>query len=49
MTSSWELAAVRCRGRGRPAAGLETLWEQIASSFPGFQEGFRHKMHGSTS
>jgi NAD(P)-dependent dehydrogenase (short-subunit alcohol dehydrogenase family) len=44
-TSSWELArqydVVDADGR-RPDA--EALWDTIASSFPGFQEGFRREM-----
>jgi NAD(P)-dependent dehydrogenase (short-subunit alcohol dehydrogenase family) len=46
VTSSWELArqygVVDADGR-RP--DWDTLWEKIASSFPGFQEGFRREMH----
>jgi NAD(P)-dependent dehydrogenase (short-subunit alcohol dehydrogenase family) len=45
VTSSWELArqydVVDADGR-RP--DWESLWEKIASSFPGFQEGFRREM-----
>ncbi len=45
VTSSWELArqydVVDADGR-RP--DWETLWEQIVSSFPGFEEGFRREM-----
>ncbi|MCI0640902.1 MAG: SDR family NAD(P)-dependent oxidoreductase [Gemmataceae bacterium] len=45
VTSSWELArqydVVDADGR-RP--DWAALWEQIASSFPGFQEGFRREM-----
>jgi NAD(P)-dependent dehydrogenase (short-subunit alcohol dehydrogenase family) len=45
VTSSWELArqydVVDADGR-RP--DWEALWEKIASSFPGFQEGFRREM-----
>jgi NAD(P)-dependent dehydrogenase (short-subunit alcohol dehydrogenase family) len=45
VTSSWELArhydVVDTDGR-RP--DWQTMWDQIASSFPGFQEGFRREM-----
>ena len=45
VTSSWELArhydVVDADGR-RP--DWQTMWDQIASSFPGFQEGFRREM-----
>jgi NAD(P)-dependent dehydrogenase (short-subunit alcohol dehydrogenase family) len=45
VTSSWELArqydVVDADGR-RP--DWEALWDKIASSFPGFQEGFRCEM-----
>jgi hypothetical protein len=45
VTSSWELArqydVMDADGR-RP--DWEALWEGIASSFPGFQEGFRREM-----
>jgi NAD(P)-dependent dehydrogenase (short-subunit alcohol dehydrogenase family) len=44
-TSSWELArhydVVDADGR-RP--DWQTMWDQIASSLPGFQEGFRREM-----
>jgi NAD(P)-dependent dehydrogenase (short-subunit alcohol dehydrogenase family) len=44
-TSSWELArqyeVVDADGR-RP--DWQTMWDQIASSFPAFQEGFRREM-----
>jgi NAD(P)-dependent dehydrogenase (short-subunit alcohol dehydrogenase family) len=44
-TSSWELArqydVVDADGR-RP--DWQTMWDQIASSFPSFQEGFRREM-----
>jgi hypothetical protein len=45
VTSSWELARQYdiVDGDGRqPDWGA--LWDQIASSFPGFQEGFRREM-----
>ena len=45
VTSSWELArqydVVDADGR---QPDWEALWEKIASSFPGFQEGFRREM-----
>jgi hypothetical protein len=45
VVSSWELGrqygVVDADGR-RPDP--EVLWEKIASSFPGFQEGFRREM-----
>jgi hypothetical protein len=45
VTSSWELARqydIADEDGRRP--DCEALWEQIASSFPGFHEGFRREM-----